>query len=234
MRHAKFGFASNVFKSILLLALLLTIPLPADPQLRDFLSTVEADQIRQTQEPNARLLLYIQFAQNRVGMVEDLLRTPRTGRAFLIHRALEEYTSIIDAIDLVIDDALERGLDVSEGMKKLIDAEKALLERLQKILQSNPPDLSAYRFVLETAIETTADSYELAQQDLEERKIRVKAEEEREKKEREALMSPEELEERKEVERKLEEEKKRKPSLLKPGETLEEVNNPQEKKPKKD
>ena len=52
-------------------ALLLASALVA--QDRDFLTADEVDQVREAQDPNARLALYITFAQERLGMLEQLL-----------------------------------------------------------------------------------------------------------------------------------------------------------------
>src|SRR4051794_25837688 len=114
------------------LSVLLVLPLAAQ-QDRDFLSADETDQVRLVQEPNSRIALYTQFAQQRVSMVENLLGREKAGRSLLIHDALEDLSGIIDAVDTVVDDALKRQLPVDEGLKVLAAAEKEMLQKLNKV-----------------------------------------------------------------------------------------------------
>ncbi|HXG34772.1 MAG TPA: hypothetical protein VNJ11_15505 [Bryobacteraceae bacterium] len=185
---------------------------------RDFLTADEADQIRLVQEPNERLKLYLKFAEQRLELVKQLLAKDMPGRSALIHDALEQYSEIIDAIDTVADDALRRKLDISIGMAAVVEAEKKLLETLRAIQAAQPRDLAMYQFVLEQAIETTADSLELSMEDLEKRTEEVVSRQERERKERESLMSAEEVEARREAEKKEAEQKRKAPTLYRKGE----------------
>ncbi len=205
----------NRLAKALLFCLGAVLPVAAQ---RDFLTADEADQIRLVQEPNERLKLYLKFAEQRLELVKQLLAKDRPGRSALIHDALEQYSEIIDAIDTVADDALRRKLEISIGMAAVVEAEKKLLETLRAIQSAQPRDLAMYQFVLEQAIETTADSLELSMEDLEKRTEEVVARQERERKERESLMSAEEVEARREAEKKEAEQKRKAPTLYRKGE----------------
>jgi hypothetical protein len=157
---------------------------------KDFLTSDEADQIRLAQEPNLRLKTYINFARQRLDLIEQALQKEKAGRAGLIHNYLEEYTKIIEAIDIVIDDALKRKAPLDEGVVAVANAERELLEKLRKIEDAKPKDLARYQFALEMAIDTTEDSLEMAREDLAERSAGAAQREELRRKEIEALKAP--------------------------------------------
>ena len=206
---------------ILLPLLLLALAVPSWAQ-RDFLTADEIDQVRLAQDPNERLKLYAGFARERVAQIEQLLSKEKPGRSALVHDLLEDYTKIIEAIDTVADDALRRGKDITLGIEVVAKVEKELAPKLEQIRDSEPPDLNRFAFVLTTAIETTADSLELAQEDLATRRREVAEEASKEKKELEALMTPTDLKTRQAAEKKKAEEeakqKRKAPTLRRKGE----------------
>lgn len=187
---------------------------------RDFLRPDEVELIREAQEPDERLPLYVRFARERLRMVEQMLAKERPGRGALIRQSLEEYTRIIEAMDAVSEDGLRRGRPVAKGVSAMVSAEKEFLAVLEKLGQTAAPDFSVYKFVLDEAILATRDSLEMASEDLGARESEVRAKQERERKEREAQMRPEEVEARRAAEKKEEEQKKKVPTLRRPGETI--------------
>jgi len=199
------------------LAVLFIFAAGALAQDRDFLTADEVDQIREVQEPNARLKLYVDFARQRLSLLQQYLSKEKPGRSALIHDTLEDYTHIIEAIDTVADDALVRKVDLSLGMKTVASAEGEMLATLQKIEDSAPKDLARFEFVLKNAIDTTSDSKDLSEEDLTKRSGELAAEEKKEKEEKEALLSPKEKAE-KDKKAADEKPKRKPPTLYKPGE----------------
>ena len=192
---------------------------PLAAQDRDYLTPDEVQQVRDAQEPNERLALYVKFARMRIEYIANLLSKDKPGRSVLIHDTLEDYTNIIESIDTVADDALRRKVDVSPAMKFVADAEKEMNAALEKIAAKPPADMNRFEFVLNEAIDTTHDSTELATEDPSARSAEVAAQEAREKKEHEENLSPAELEKKKADEAEAKKNPPRKaPSLLKPGE----------------
>lgn len=208
------------FKNFLVLVLA-AASLGAAPQAqeRDFLTADEIDQVREAQEPNARLKLYLAFAQQRLALVKQLLSKDKPGRSGLIHDTLDDYTKIIEAIDTVTDDALSRKQPVTEAMAAVAPAEQKMLEELKQLDAMEAKDRIRYEFALKQAIDATQDSAELSAQDLSARASQVAERAKKEKQELESTMAPKDVEARRETEKKAEEKKRKAPTLRRKGET---------------
>ena len=202
--------------------LLLAAALPLLAQ-QDFLTPDEVERIREAQEPNLRLTLYTNYAKQRLDLLKQLFGKEKAGRSILIYNQLDQYTKIIEAIDVVADDALRRKLDLTLGITEVAKAEEKMLAELQKFSAAEPKDLSRYEFQLKTAIEVTQDSLDVSREDLQSRGKNVAEREAARLKDREALLTTEDKKEKAEAEKKSGEtdRKTRKaPTLRKKGEKV--------------
>jgi hypothetical protein len=210
-------------------ALVLVAPLLSTAQEyiggRDFLTEHEVDMIREAQEPNKRIETYLHFALLRLELIKQKLAVDTPGRSVDIHRNLREYSRIIEAIDTVVDDALVRELDIVKAIELITQQETTFLAALSKIEENPAEDHFRYEFVLDDAIEITADSLDLTQGDLAERKLEIEETDADDRKAVDDSMAPavrKETEKIREAARTKEEEQKRKrPTLMKPGEKKE-------------
>ena len=173
-------------KRILLVTLLAALPAVAQ---KDYLTADEADQMREAQEPTARLKLLASFARQRVEIVEQTLGKDQAGRAGFVHDVLDQYSQIIEAIDTNADDALKRGKTI-ESFADVAKTEREMLQRLEKIRASNPKDLNRFQFVLDQAIDATRDSAELSEQDVQVRAKEATEKDKAYKAEHEGLTAP--------------------------------------------
>ena len=205
-------------RTLAALCLGLCLGIIALAQDRDFLTANEVEQIREAQDPNDRLTLYVHFAKQRMDLVQQYLAKEKPGRSVFVHNALEDYTKIIESVDSVADDALRHNRPIDAGMLAVIDAEKEFLGQLNKIQDSEPKDFDRYKFVLSEAIDTTTDSHDLSLEDSKKRSADLSAHDSKEKTERESMMSHDEQKDRKKTAAKDDGEKKKIPSLLRPGE----------------
>jgi hypothetical protein len=209
------------FASILLIA---ASAFPALAQ-REFLTNDEIEKIREVQEPNARLKLYLVFARQRIDQIQQQIAKDKKGRSVMIRELLEDYSLIIDAIDTVSNDALKRKVDVALGVAAVADAEKKTVLILRKIEDSQPHDLEMYDIALKDAIGNTTDSLETAQIDLGTRSTIVAEKAAEEKKKVESLTGVQERKEQKAETAKARTDvgedgqpKRKPPTLYKPGE----------------
>src|SRR5579863_1668264 len=107
---------------------------------KDFLTQDEIEKVREAQAPNDRLKLYAFFAKQRLDQLQRLLEKEKKGRSLTARDLLEDYANIIDAIDTVSDDALKRGIDITEGTVAVNASEQRFLGQLQKIQDRNLAD----------------------------------------------------------------------------------------------
>jgi len=187
-------------------------------QDRDFLTPDEVDQVREAQDPNDRLLLYVRFARQRMDLLQQYLSKEKPGRSIFIHNTLEDYSHIIEAIDTVSDDALKHNRPIDKGLVSVLSAEKEFSDQLNKIQDSEPKDLERYKFVLTEAIDTTTDSRELGMEDVQKRSAALSAADAKEKQQREAMMPSKEVSERKKEAETQDKPKNKVPTLYRPGE----------------
>jgi hypothetical protein len=202
-------------------AAILALAFSGFAQQRDYLTADEIDQVREAQEPNLRLKLYVHFAKERIAEIQQFLSKEKAGRSALIHDALEDYTHIIEAIDTVADDALRRKAPIDEGMKAVADAEKEMLATLNKIEESSAKDLQRFEFALKAAIDTTSDSEELSQEDMHSRTTDLATKDQKEKEEKQAILGTADKDDKKtadSTDAKDGKPKRKAPSLYKPGE----------------
>lgn len=205
---------------LLLIAFLLAAPLAAQ---KDFLTSDEVEQVREAQLPDDRLKLYLEFARQRISLLEQLFAKEKTGRSGMIHDTLDQYAKIIEAIDVYVDDALNHKKPITT-LSSLAKSEREMLTALEGFSDKKTSDKERYQFVLDQALEVTRDSVELSEQDLATRVRGAEGKEVEYKKEREELMTPEQKAEADKDKAKIDAEKqgaqgtRKKPSLYKPGE----------------
>jgi hypothetical protein len=179
----------KIWLKIIVPAILAT-GIPAFAQ-KDFLTSDEVEKVREAQEPNERLKLYVLFARQRLDQLQRLLDKDKKGRSLVARELLEDYTSIIDALDTVSDDALKRGADNSLGANAVRDAEHKFLTQLQKIKERQPADLDMYNTALTEALAATSDSLDLSQEDPTSRAAKLNEGDKKQKEEAEKVIAAE-------------------------------------------
>jgi len=144
--------------SALLVAGLLSIPAAAAAaQGKDYLSSLEADKIRDAETASERIKLFVSFAADRLKKVQyELSRTtPDRRRGQRVNDLLNAYAGCIDDAAELIDLGVEQQHDIREGIKELETKGKEFLPYLEKLAASGETNVSAFKDNLDDAIEAT-------------------------------------------------------------------------------
>jgi len=123
----------------------------------DFLDDGEVAAIRDAQEPDKRMILWMDFAQRRVDAVKQAQAAakPDAGRA--IQKTLVEYVRILEALDDTIQDARERRVPLSKGLKDVTTRGNLYLNYLRTLDSEAIPAWKDYKYTLEEAMNMTRD-----------------------------------------------------------------------------
>ena len=126
----------------------------------DFLSPDEADKVRDAQNPNERVKLFLDFAADRLKKLqyELQLKSPQMHKNRILNGLLSAYAGCIDEAADRIDEGRETNPNMRPAIKDMQKRGKEYLEALRKIEGSGGPELVGYKDSLDDAIEGTQDA----------------------------------------------------------------------------
>jgi len=153
------------------LGLLLAAPPGGAAQQPDYLTPEEVTLVRDTQEPNKRILLFMKFADERLLLFEKALAAPPgeapPGEAPADPAArkdmLNNFIRAVDDTAEVLQTALDRGgIDLRKTRPLLIKSGAEFRKRLEQAQQTEPGQSEDLRYDLEDAVMAAEDLAELA------------------------------------------------------------------------
>ena len=125
---------------------------------KDYLSSLEADKIRDAETPNERVTLFLTFAEDRLKKFQYEIEHPSPNK----HKEMLNY--LMNSYGGCVDDAADQiqlSLEKQESIRQAIDLmatkAKQFLEILQKYAKEGP-ELEIYKDNLDDAIEGTQDA----------------------------------------------------------------------------
>lgn len=126
----------------------------------DFLSPGEADKIRDAQDPNDRIKLFLDFAGDRLKKLqyELHLTTPQVNKQELINGLLSAYSGCIDEAADRVQEGQQNSAKIRPAIKEMQKRTKDYLEALKTIEAVNGPDMASYKDSLDDAIAGTQDA----------------------------------------------------------------------------
>jgi hypothetical protein len=131
---------------------------PAQRPEKDYLSSIEADQIRDAETPNERIKLFLTYADDRLKKFQYELEHPSsTKHQELLNYLMNAYIGCVDDAADIIQVGLEKQENIRQGIDLMADRAKAFLPILQKY-QAGGPELELYKDNLDDAVEGTQDA----------------------------------------------------------------------------
>jgi chromosome segregation ATPase len=127
---------------------------------KEYLSSGEADKIRDAGMTGPRIVLYTVFASDRIKKLQyefahlDPADDKRTER---LNSLINGYTGCIDDAADLLDIGIEKQEDIREGVKALQGQIKGFLAYLQELAEKGP-EKDTYKDNLDDAIEATQDA----------------------------------------------------------------------------
>ena len=125
---------------------------------KDYLSSLEADKIREADTPNERITLFLSFADDRIKKLQYELEHPSDNRHVeMVNSLLNAYVGCVDdAADLI-----QLGIEKQQNIRKAIDLMASRTKDFLAILQKIPTDAAdseLYKDNLDDALEGTRDA----------------------------------------------------------------------------
>jgi len=125
---------------------------------KDYLSSMEADKIRDAETVNERIKLFLTFAEDRLKKFQYELEHPSSNRhADMLNSLLNAYVGCVDDAADLIQLGLEKQDNVRQGVDLMAARTKEFLVVLEK-LSNDGPEREIYKDNLDDAIEGTRDA----------------------------------------------------------------------------
>jgi hypothetical protein len=150
-------------RTLMISAMLLAVSVTAawGAEKADYLSDDEVDQLRDAQEPSARIEKYLSFAQVRLTRFDDYRSRPPSPDYDIpsyLDTQLDQYIRITDALKDCVEDHFDRRDDMRAGLKSFLETGPHQLDQLRHVEQSSDPFAAGYRKSLGDAIDDFTDA----------------------------------------------------------------------------
>jgi chromosome segregation ATPase len=161
------------FQRIIAIFLLLACIAAYADKRRDPLTSDEVSKVRDTSDqPDKRILLYVEFAKARLMAIEQLRADTKlkTDRGKQIHDLLEDFTTIIDELDSNIDMYDRQHQDLRKSLKGVVEAYtdwQLKLRSLKEAAAVSDVEKRTYDFPLDSAIDSVNSELDSARETLE-------------------------------------------------------------------
>jgi hypothetical protein len=148
------------------LALLAARGLPAKQLTqKDYLSSLEADKIRDAETINEKVSLYLTYAEDRLKKFQYELEHPALARhEETLNGLINGYGGCIDDAADLLQEGMQKQQNIRAGLDLMTSKTKGFLDVLHKI-QTDAIQIEIYKDNLDDAIEGTTDAMNEAEKD---------------------------------------------------------------------
>lgn len=149
--------ASSILFAIFIAAAAASVR-PARAQQKDYLSALEADKIRDADNTNERIKLFLTFADDRLKKFQYELQHPSENKhSEMLNALMNAYIGCVDDAADLIQLGIEKQENIRQGVDMMADRSKEFLQILNKVAAEGP-DVDLYKDNLDDAIEGTRDA----------------------------------------------------------------------------
>lgn len=128
------------------------------PQQKDYLTALEADQVRDAETTNDRVKLFLTFAEDRLKKFQYELEHPSSNRhADMLNALLNAYVGCVDDAADLIQLGIEKQENIRKGVDLMASRTKEFLVILEK-LSNDGAERELYKSNLDDAVEGTQDA----------------------------------------------------------------------------
>jgi len=125
---------------------------------KDYLSSVEADKIRDAETTNDRIKLFLAYAEDRLTKFQYELQHPSASKhSEMLNYLMNSYIGCLDDAADLIQLGLDKQDNIRQGIDMMASKSKDFLEILKKYSASGP-ELELYKDNLDDALEGTEDA----------------------------------------------------------------------------
>jgi len=134
-------------------------PLRAQQRQKDYLTSTEADKIRDAETPSERIKLYISFAADRIKKLQYEFAHPGDAvhRTERLNALINSYSGCLDEASELIDLGAEKQQDIHAGIKDMQSQAPEFLAYLKQLSEKGA-DRDTYKDNLDDAVESTNDA----------------------------------------------------------------------------
>ena len=143
------------FVSLIILAGSVCVPASAQ---KDYLSSLEADKVRDAEGTNERIKLFLSFAEDRLKKFQYELQHPSSNRhPEMLNALMNAYVGCVDDAADLVQLGIQKQENIRQGIDLMASRSKEFLETLNKI-SSDGTDIEVYKDNLDDAIQGTRDA----------------------------------------------------------------------------